>query len=97
MNSPVLRATDATGEVWDDPSEDALFMLMEDLRSPGASFLVQRLEPGREWEWVQVTRKEREKYELWGSQRVRYESSLREIHDFLTRWAFDLFSPEHKG
>jgi hypothetical protein len=25
---------------------------------------------------------------------MRYVSSLRPVHDFLTRWAFDLFSPE---
>lgn len=31
MAGPILRATDSTGEIYDDPSEDALFMFMEDL------------------------------------------------------------------
>ena len=31
MADPILRAMDSTGEVYDDPSEDALFMFMEDL------------------------------------------------------------------
>jgi len=35
MADPILRAMDSTGEVYDDPSEDALFMFMEDLE-PGA-------------------------------------------------------------
>jgi|Tabmets5t2r1_1033131.scaffolds.fasta_scaffold86905_2 hypothetical protein len=92
MDGPILRATDAAGEVYDDPSEGALFMLMEDLQSPGLSFRVERLEPGRDDEWFEVTRREDGQYEFWGSpQHVRYVSSFREIHDFLTKWAFDLF------
>jgi hypothetical protein len=39
VNGPILRATDATGEVYDDPSEDALFMFMEDLRSLQSDYL----------------------------------------------------------
>ena len=54
MSEPILRATDATGEVYDDPSEDALYMFMEDLKSPGSSFRIERLEEGREGEWAQV-------------------------------------------
>ena len=50
---------------------------------------MERIEPsGREW--ARVTRNEGGLYEFDGSQHVRYVSSLREIHDFLTRWAFDL-------
>ena len=48
MDEPILRATDAAGEVYDDPSEDALYMFIEDLKSPGAFFRVERLEEGRE-------------------------------------------------
>ena len=47
MDDPILRATDAAGEVYDDPSEDALFMLMEDLTASGASFRVERVEVDR--------------------------------------------------
>jgi len=39
----ILRATDTTGEVYDDPSEDALFMFIEDM-VPGSSLRVDRLE-----------------------------------------------------
>jgi hypothetical protein len=28
---PILRATNEAGEVWDDPSEDLLLMLVEEL------------------------------------------------------------------
>ena len=97
MDGPILRATDVTGEVCDDPSEDALFMFMEDLRLPGSSFLVERVEPGREDEWVRVARRSDGLYEVDGSQHIQYVSSLRTVHDFLTRWAFDLFGPDDAG
>jgi len=52
VTDPILRATDASGESYDDPSEDALFM--EDLESPGSSFVVERVEKGREGEFMRV-------------------------------------------
>ena len=88
----IIRATDATGEVYDDPSEDALYELMEDLSAPDSSLLVERLEPGREGEWVPVTRKASGLYELSSSENIEYVSALRSVHEFLTRWAFE-FSP----
>jgi len=88
----ILRATDATGEVYDDPSEDALYMLMEDLSSPGASLRVERLEDERKGDWAQVSMTEAGLYELDSSEHVHYVSSLKAIHEFLTRWAFDLRS-----
>lgn len=89
MAEPILRATDASGETWDDPSEDGLYMLMEDLRSPGSSFRIHRLDPERDGEWAKVTLSESGLYEFVSSGHVKYVSSLREIHDFVTRWAFD--------
>jgi hypothetical protein len=53
VTDPIVRATDPTGEVYDDPSEDALFMFMEDLE-PGTVLRVERLEDGREEEWAEV-------------------------------------------
>jgi hypothetical protein len=97
VDDPILRATDVAGDVYDDPSEDALYMFMEDLKSPGASFLIERVEPGREGEWARVTRKESGLYEFDSSDSVSYVSSLRTVHEFLTRWAFDLFSPHDGG
>jgi hypothetical protein len=96
MGGPILRATDMTGEVYEDPSEDALFMFMEDLESPGSSFQVERLEPDRVGEWARITRKEGGLYEFDGSEHVRFTSSLRPIHEFLTRWAFHLSSPDNE-
>jgi hypothetical protein len=90
VSDPILRATDTTGAVYDDPSEDALYMFMEDLNAPVASLRVERLEEGREAEWAQVAMNEAGLYEFESSERVHYVSSLRTIHEFLTRWAFDL-------
>jgi hypothetical protein len=90
VSDRILRATDTTGEVYDDPSEDALYMFMEDLKAPGASLRVERLEEGREEEWAQVAMNEAGHYEFESSEHVHYVCSLRTIHEFLTRWAFDL-------
>jgi hypothetical protein len=90
VTEPILRATGAASEIYDDPSEDALYMLMEDLRSPGFFVRVERLDPERGGEWAKVTLNESGLYEFESSGHIKYVSSLREIHDFLTRWAFDL-------
>ncbi|GAA1751124.1 hypothetical protein GCM10009710_33620 [Aeromicrobium alkaliterrae] len=37
---PVLRASVESGEVYDDPSEDLLFMLFEDMGHSDGSFLI---------------------------------------------------------
>ena len=92
MDEPILRATDAFGEVYDDPSEDALFVFLEDLREPGSAMRVERLDAEREGEWARVTRKPNGLYEFDSSANVEYTSSLRPVHDLLTRWAFDLFA-----
>jgi hypothetical protein len=90
VSEPILRATDATGEVYDDPSEDALYMLMEDLKSPGSSFRIERLEEGHERKCAQVALNEIGLYAFESSEHIQYVSSLNTIHEFLTRWAFDL-------
>lgn len=38
--TPVLRATTESGDLIDDPSEDALFMLFEDLERGAGRFLI---------------------------------------------------------
>jgi hypothetical protein len=91
MSEPILRATDPSGETYDDPSEDALYMLMEDLRSPESSFRVDRLGTDRDDDWATVTLKTSGEYAFDSSGHVKYVGSLREIHAFLTRWAFDLW------
>lgn len=39
-NGPVLRATAEAGDVIDDPSEDALFMMFEDMEAGEGTFLI---------------------------------------------------------
>lgn len=90
MVDPILRATVPTGEVYDDPSEDALFMFMEDL-GPGGVLRVDRLETDRREEWAKVAVSDAGLYRFESSGHVEYVSSFRNVHDFLTRWAFDLF------
>lgn len=92
MADPILRATDSTGEVYDDPSEDALFMFIEDLETPGAVLVVERTETGREGEFRRVTRLEDGGYGLSGSDLAETVTtrSMRVVHEAMTRWAFDL-------
>jgi hypothetical protein len=90
MTEPILRATDAGGEVYTDPSEDALYMFMEDLQAGASPLRVERLEEGRESEWARVTLKASGLYEFESDSHHHYVSSLANVHEFLTRWAFDL-------
>jgi hypothetical protein len=90
VTEPILRATDATGEVYDDPSEDALYMLLEDMKTPGSVIRIERLEDDRRGEWAQVAVNDAGLYAFDSSHHVGYTSSLRNVHEFLTRWAFDL-------
>jgi hypothetical protein len=54
MAEPILRATTVDGEVYDDPSEDALYMFMEELQAGLSPLRIERLEGGREGEWALV-------------------------------------------
>jgi len=90
VDEPILRARDAAGEVYDDPSEDALYMFMEDLQPQASSLRVERLEEGRHGEWALVTLNEHGLYEFETEQHIHYVSSLGNVHQLLTRWAFDL-------
>ena len=75
MSEPILRATDSVGETYDDPSEDALYMLMEDLRAPESSFRVARLDPDRQDEWATVTLKDSGEYAFDSSGNVASTSA----------------------
>lgn len=92
MSTPILRATGHDGEVYDDPSEDLLYMLMEDLEAPGDSFMVERVETGREGSFMRVTRREDGSDALEGpeTEGIPRGVSMRAVHAALTRWAFDL-------
>jgi hypothetical protein len=94
---PILRAVDAAGETSDDPSEDALFMFMEDLEEPGSSFEVERLGGGRERDFIRVTAGDDRTYTLEGphAEGIGPVRSMRAVHEALTRWAFGL--PDWRG
>ena len=91
MGDPVLRARDASGEVYDDPSEDALFMFCEDLEAPGSSFIVERIDDGQVAQFMRITRRA-DGYSLEGTDAAGLPpiSSMRATHEALTRWAFNL-------
>jgi hypothetical protein len=88
VTAPILRAIGVDGETYDDPSEDLLFMLFDDLERPGASFTIERVEAGRQGESVRVIRERDGSFSLGGGLSLR--TTMREAHEALTRWAFDL-------
>ena len=91
---PLVRATDAWGDVHEDPSKDALFVFMQGLDGAGSSFFAERLEANREGEWVRVTRKDARSYELDGSNHLHHRGSMKSVHDLVVRWAFDQYPAE---
>ncbi|MGO4249461.1 hypothetical protein AB4Y87_19785 [Paenarthrobacter sp. RAF54_2] len=40
---PLLKSTNESGQTWEDPSEDALFMFMEDIEQGEEAFLIVEL------------------------------------------------------
>jgi hypothetical protein len=54
---PVIRATSESGDVIDDPSEDALFMMLEDIEAGEGTFLiVESLDDATGQTYVQTSR-----------------------------------------
>ena len=91
----VLRAETSSGEHYDQPSEDALFMLMEDLRSDQDYFIVESVADTAQQTYMQVMRVgngflvERRS----GSEDTHEHATsddLRAVHQDLTTWAFGL-------
>lgn len=91
---PVLEAFGPDGQRWPDPSEDLLFMLLEDLVKAGldAKMLVQRLDtPSEECMFILhtgngfgVLRKDSD------GTAVSACADMRDVHAALTYWAFRL-------
>ncbi len=86
-----------SGETWDDPSEDLLFILMEDLRDKHELFLiVERVRDASGQTYMQVIRTEDSKYRLeyrHGSADHHFfavTADMRQAHDVLTKWSFEL-------
>lgn len=92
-----LRATAESGDMIEDPSEDALFMMFEDVEAGESSFLiVDRLADTSGQTYAQISRN------ADGSYIVEYRdggperhygtvvSDMRSAHSLVTGWAFDL-------
>lgn len=86
-----------SGETWDDPSEDLLFILLEDIRDQHELFLiVERTRDPSGQTYMQVIRTEDSKYQLEyrdGSADRHFfaiTANMRDAHDVLTKWAFEL-------
>lgn len=92
---PVLRAVLENGETFDDPSEDHLFVLLEDVEVGDQAFLiVERPADASGSSYVQVQKDERGHYRV-----ERREGSVKEhwmvvaldmraAHRIVTDWAF---------
>lgn len=94
---PVLRAIPEVGEPYDDPSEDLLFMLLEDIEAGHGTFLIlERSSDGAGQTYAQAERRPD------GSYRVEHRegnaehhfgtavADMRAAHRLLTGWAFEL-------
>jgi hypothetical protein len=95
VSHPILRATTGTGEVYDDPSEDLLFMLLEDFEGVELSqrwFMLERRGPSRDGEYLRVLVRGDGTYGIEGPDADGIDPipSMRRAHDALTRWACDL-------
>lgn len=93
---PDLRASTSEGETFDDPSEDALFMLFEDLDDPANPtdwFVVDDLSAGVADRYARVaindgTLQLEHRAGDAASHRHAFTSDMRAAHEWLTSWAF---------
>lgn len=95
--SPVVRALIEDGESFDDPSEDLLFMLLEDVEGgAGTWVLVERTSDSSGQTYAQCLRLADGSYQLKhrdGNADRHFVSrapGFRDAHTFLTAWSFDL-------
>jgi hypothetical protein len=97
MATPILRAIPEAGQTWDDPSEDLLFMLLEDIEAGKGTFLiVERTADHTGQTYAQAARR------VDGSYTVEHRegdadhhygtgaADMRAAHKLLTGWAFQL-------
>jgi hypothetical protein len=94
---PVLRAIKEYGDSYDDPSEDLLFMLLEDIdQGEGTWVIVERLADPSQQTYAQVLRVNGDSWLVEhreGSPETHVGATvtdLRQAHALLTGWAFDL-------
>lgn len=93
----VLKAFNESGQIWEDPSEDLLFMLMEDIERGNEKFLViERLSDTTQQTYIQSARNDDGTYVVEyrdGSPQKHFGTNvgdMRSAHAVITAWAFEL-------
>jgi hypothetical protein len=94
---PVLRALTESGDSYDDPSEDLLFMLLDDVdHGAGTWVIVDRPADASQQTYAQALRVAADSWVVEhreGSPETHVGTTvgdLRTAHQLLTGWAFDL-------
>lgn len=97
MSEPILRAKLDTGDVYDDPSEDALFELLSDIAAGGALWvIVEKIDAVDGQTYAQAIRLEDGSFQVerrLGSPETHETVAaldMRAAHELLTEWAFHL-------
>lgn len=93
---PILRVTTESGQTWDDPTEDYLFILLEDIEVGDEEFLIlERLGDASGQTFIQCRRNEEGRYLVErreGRPDKHYWTTapdMRVAHDLIASWAFD--------
>jgi hypothetical protein len=89
--------TNAVGETWDDPSEDLLFMMLEEMDQENSFLLVERLDVATPGEaFMRITRSARAMFNIESHEasdaavsRARIRG-IHVVHEIVTRWALRL-------
>ena len=96
-SEPVLKATAESGDVMHDPSEDALFMMFEDIEAGEGTFLiVDSLQDASSQTYAQTSRNDDGTYVVeyreGGPDRhfATVAPDMRSAHALVTGWAFGL-------
>lgn len=94
--APILRATNECGQVYDDPSEDLLFDLLDELGEENSFLIVERTESERADYFMRTEIGPDGTFVLEyreGPPETHFSTtveSMRRVHEVMTRWAFDL-------
>lgn len=96
-DTPVLRAVSESGDTIVDPSEDALFMMLEDIEGGESTYLiVDALRDATGQTYVQTSRNADGTYDVEyrdGGPEHHYGTvaeDMRAAHALVTGWAFDI-------
>jgi hypothetical protein len=100
--SPILHAENEAGESWEDPSEDMLFILLDELGPKNSFLIVERLDaPDPDQTYMQVLRLEEGGYIVecrYGAAERHYQARarcMRKVHRILAGWAHRLPGWQH--